>query len=297
MWHGFAYFALSLSLTATTAVWTDYDPEYREKIKQWRQEQEVALKANDGWLTVVGLFFLSEGENRFGSSPMNDIVLSKDSAPPEIGTFEFYDGKTVVHARPGITLTVNNEIVETATLRPAINGKAADILKVGSLTMFVHTSGNRYAIRVKNPNSQIRKGFKGRRWFPVDEKYRVTGQFIPHKEPRPLNVPNIIGDTEHYVSSGSVKFTLGEQEHQMLAVDTRNGLWFIFRDLTSGKETYSSARFLRSDVPKEGQITLDFNRAYNPPCAFNPYTTCPLPPKENRLPVRVNAGELTYGDH
>ena len=147
---------------------------------------------------------------------------------------------------------------------------------------------------MRDRESAIRRGFSGLRWFPVAEDFRVRGRYIPHPEPRTVELPNILGDVETFRTSGSVAFSVGGAEHRMTAFDAGGRLWFIFRDLTSGSETYPAARFLYADAPEDGWTTVDFNRAYNPPCAFNPYTTCPLPPLENRLPVRIEAGEMDY---
>ncbi len=272
------------------------DAAYKAEVESWRQEQDERLKADDSWLTVAGLFFLAEGENRFGTGISNDIVLPEGSAPKEVGVFEYRNGRTTVRAAPGTTVTVNGAAVETAVLDPVSGDTPADLLTVRDLTLFVHVSGDRKAIRLRDQNSRIRREFTGRRWFPVDEAFRVTGRFVPLSESRPMNVPNILGDTEHYTTSGHIVFELGGRQHRMVAVDVSNGLWLIFRDTTSGQETYGAARFLRTTPPEDGEVVVDFNRAYNPPCAFNPYTTCPLPPRENRMPIRVAAGELTYGD-
>ena len=167
-------------------------------------------------------------------------------------------------------------------------------MTIGPLTLFGHYSGDRLAIRMRDRGSEIRRDFTGLRWFPPDESYRMRGIFIPHEEPRFLELPNILGDVETFRSSGSVKLTVRGQELTMTTIDSGSRLWFIFRDLTSGKETYPAARFLYAPAPEAGSTIVDFNQAYNPPCAFNPHTTCPLPPLENRLPLRIEAGELAY---
>ena len=151
---------------------------------------------------------------------------------------------------------------------------------------------------MRDRDAAVRRAFTGLRWYPVDESFRVRGRFIPHDEPRTMRLPNILGDVETFRTSGSVALTVAGEDLRMTAVDSGGRLWFIFRDLTSGGETYPAARFLYADAPgADGWTTVDFNRAYNPPCAFNPHTTCPLPPRENRLPVRIEAGELDYHAH
>lgn len=271
------------------------DADYRAAIEKWRQEREARLTADDGWLTVAGLFWLQDGENRFGTDPLNDIVLPEGSGPAEIGVFEYRHGKTSVRIKDGVRVTMNGKPVRTAELRPSVPGPP-DTLAIGDVTFFVHVSGERYAVRVKDKNSRLLREFKGLRWFPVNEAYRVTARFVAYEAPRTVQVPNILGDLETYTSPGTVAFTLNGQDLRMQALSaSQDRVWFIFRDLTSGRETYHAARFLYADGPKDGKVVLDFNQAYNPPCAFNPFTTCPLPPPENRLRIRVEAGELDYG--
>ena len=244
---------------------------------------------------MAGLFFLGEGGNTFGASPLNDIVLR--TGPETAGVFTLRDGSITVRAPEGKTVAVDGRQVSAAQLWP-YEGRERPTITLGPLTLFGHYSGARLAIRMRDRDSDIRRTFGGLRWFPVDETYRVRGRFVPHDEPLTLELPNILGDVEAFRSSGTVTFTVGGQELTMTAVDSGNRLWFIFRDLTSGRETYPAARFLYAPAPEyadaDGWTTLDFNQAYNPPCAFNPHTTCPLPPLENRLPVRIEAGELDY---
>jgi uncharacterized protein (DUF1684 family) len=273
--------------------WGGQSNDYRAEIERRRRDREARLLGDDSWLTVAGLFFLKEGTNAFGSSLLNDIVLP-DAAPPDAGVFEFQKGDVVVRAAKDGTVTVNNVPVERAALRPASAGRPADRVKLGPLTLFVHRSGGRTAIRLRDQNSALRREFSGLRWFPINEKYRVRGQFVPYASPRMVTIQNILGDIEPAPASGYVVFSLEGAEHRLVPLDDGDTLWFIFRDLTSGTATYPAARFLYAELPKNGEVTLDFNKAENPPCAFNPYTTCPLPPPENRLRARIEAGEMTY---
>ena len=282
----FTWFAVFVTVTMPVGAQT-YDTE----INTWRADRETRLTAEDGWLTVAGLFFLTEGTSSFGTSPLNDIVLS--SGPEMAGLFTLRDGTISVQAIEGQVLSVDGQDVSSATLWP-FEGTEPPAVTIGPLTLFGHYSGDRLAIRMRDRDSQIRRDFTGLRWFPPDESYRMRGIFIPHEEPRFLELPNILGDVETFRSSGSVKLTVHGQELTMTTIDSGSRLWFIFRDLTSGKETYPAARFLYAPAPEAGSTIVDFNQAYNPPCAFNPHTTCPLPPLENRLPLRIEAGELAY---
>ena len=283
-----AALALVASLGVTTLVQAVND--YEAEITAWRTEREAGLTADDGWLTVSSLFFLREGQTSFGSSQRNDFVVPH--VPSEAGVFELRDGRVTVQAPANARLTVDGETVETAQLYPTENRMTVTL---GPVSLWVHLSGERLAIRVRDTDAEIRKNFTGLEWFPVDDTYRMRAKFTPHAEPMTVKTMNILGDIETYTSTGYVTLTIKGRETQMLPVNSGQRLWFIMRDGTSGAETYSAARFLYADAPDaEGWTTLDFNRAYNPPCAFNPHTTCPLPPPENRLEIRIEAGEKSY---
>jgi uncharacterized protein (DUF1684 family) len=291
---------------------------YRQSVENWRHDYEEFLKADDGWLTVSGLFWLHEGENRFGSDPTCDIVLPAPSSPPLAGYFEFHEGKTSIHMNPAVKATLNGKLIQSAELRPysrphvnagvqatfnAQPSQAAatqadtsgDRITMGDLILYVHTSGNRFAIRLKDKNSKLRRGFSGLQWFPIDESYRFTARYFAYDSPKQIETQNILGDAEKVFIVGSVAFSLQGQEYRLDAerLDS-GGLFIVFRDLTSGKETYGAARFLAVEAPKGDRVVIDFNKAYNPPCAYNPYTTCPLPLPGNRLHVRIPAGEKMY---
>ncbi len=298
-----ARFGVVLGLIAAAGACARSAPTdaYPAEIARYRAEREQALKADDGWLTVAGLFFLQPGPNPFGSDPSNAIVLPAGRAPARAGVFYLEDGSVRVELAPGVTATLEGRPVDRAVLRPAGGGRPADTIVLGRLHLFVHKSGDRLAIRLRDLDSELRRTFRGCRWYPVKPEYRVVGRFIPYDAPRERRVPNILGDEERYVSNGVVAFTLEGREYRLEAFESTGArgrrLFFVFRDATAGHETYHVARFLYADPPQDGQVVLDFNKAYNPPCAFNPYTTCPLPPPQNVLPVRIEAGELDYGDH
>jgi uncharacterized protein (DUF1684 family) len=267
---------------------------YRAEIEQWRRNRQAALLAEDGWLTVVGLFWLKEGKNTVGAGPSNDIVLPKGSAPDQVGVFEFHDGKVSFQAAAGVTVSINGRRAATAILKPDTSG-APGLLRIRDLTMFVIERGGRYAIRLKDKNSSARRDFHGLDYFPVNERYRVRAKFVPYKPPRKIAIPNILGGTEEDTSPGYVVFRLEGREFRLVPVESGDMLFFIFKDQTAGKETYPAGRFLFTGLPEKGEVELDFNKAVNPPCAFTAFATCPLPPKENILPVRIEAGGKRYG--
>jgi uncharacterized protein (DUF1684 family) len=271
------------------------DP-YRAEVAKFREAREAALKTDTGWLTIAGLFFLTKPETSFGSDPANDIVLPA-GAPARAGTFALHGGKVAVRAARGVSFLLDDNTVTAADLKSDGNG-TPDRIGLRDLTLWVHQSGDRIAIRLRDKNNRLRKEFAGLSWYPVDEAYRVAGRFVPYDAPMTMQIPNILGDIDEMVSPGTAAFSIGGQRVQMVAIadpDHPDELWFIFRDLTTGHETDPAARFLYTPLPVNGRLMLDFNKAQNPPCAYNAFATCPLPPRENRLPVRVEAGEKAYG--
>ena len=259
--------AMALSATST----------YQFEISQWREKRETALKADGGWLSVAGLFWLHEGSNSMGRDGANDIVLPDGAA--QAGAFDLHKGKVTAGA-------------PARELKP----DSSDALKVGRLSLFVIQRGERFGIRLKDPDSEYRRHFTRLEYFQADEAWRVTARFVA--EPKKIPILNVLGQTEESECPGYAVFRLAGQEVRLYPILEEPGakeLFYIFKDQTSGKETYGAGRFLYSDLPRDGKVVLDFNKAYNPPCSFTPYATCPLPPPENRLPVRVEAGEKKYG--
>jgi uncharacterized protein len=250
---------------------------YTTEIHQWRRAREASLKSETGWLTVAGLFWLKDGPNRFGTAPDNEIVLPE--GPAHAGVFQFHNGRT--------TLKMGDETRELKS------DDARNPVRVGNLTMFAIRRGDRHGIRMRNPNGKLRREFTGLHWFAVKPQYRIVAKFVP--QPSKLPVGNVLGQTEEMASPGYAEFQLHGQALRLYPVQEGKSLFFIFRDQTSGRETYGAGRFLDAAPPNDGTVTLDFNKAYNPPCAFTPYATCPLPPRQNRLAARVEAGEMNYG--
>jgi uncharacterized protein len=283
----FTVFSVPIPYSAAAPV---ADPAYRASVEKFRQAYEADLRSERGWLTVSGLFWLHEGQNTFGSGPLNDIVLPA-TAPAKTGSFEFHNGHTTVHIDPGVNALLGGKRVESAEMHSDSN---ADQLKIGDLTLYVHSSGDRFTIRLRDPNSSLRKTFTGTRWFPVDESYRAIGKYVPYDQPKHVDIANVMGDTLHETILGYVEFKLGGKDLRLDSDANSGEVEFVFRDLTSGHETYGASRFLDTTIEPDGKVVMDFNEAFNPPCAYNPYTTCPLPPPQNRLDVRIEAGEKTY---
>ena len=279
-------FTLALALTMA-------DPAVVKEITDFRAKHETDYRRD--YVTLAGLFALKDGVNTAGSAASNDIVLPKPAAAT-IGRFVVSAGRVRFEPAPGSSVTVKDQpITKPIDLTSDENGPGDQVTIAPGKTVWVHMSGDRRTLRMRDVNGQPARVFDGFKWFPIDESYRVTAKFIKDPAPHAVRIPNQLGDEETYTTEGMVEFTLKGQKITMRPMTTRPGrLYFIFRDGTSGKETYEVARFLYANVNPDGTTVLDFNQAYNPPCSFNPYTTCPLPPKENRLTVRIPAGERAY---
>ncbi len=271
--------ALGLAMGAVLVV-SAFQASYPAEIAQWRHDRETRLTAEDGWLTLTGLFWLHAGANSFGKAADGDLVLA--DGPEHAGVFNF-DGRRV-------TVTMNGATREVGA------DSESDRVQVGRLSLLVIKRGDRFGIRLKDPESQYRRGFHSIENFPANPAWRVTARWVA--APKKIPILNVLGQTEQSECPGYAEFDLGGKHLRLYPILENPGdreLFYIFRDETAGKETYGAGRFLYSDMPRDGRVVLDFNKAYNPPCSFTPYATCPLPPPENRLAVRIEAGEKKYG--
>lgn len=284
---------LCLMNVAILSALAETGASYTAQVQQWRQQKEAALKADDGWLTVTGLLWLKEGANRIGSDPSSDILLSDQIAPAHLGTLNIQGGSASFEAAPDSKVTVNGNHVATAPIRP----NSQDVVAVNRIKLLLLKRGNRYALRLKDNDAAQRRNFAGLSWYPVTEEWRVTAKFVPFPTPSKLVLDNIIGDQEEVESPGYVVFEKDGKEYKLQASSSGRGLFIVFRDQTSGKETYGSARFLYTSEPENGKVVLDFNEAANPPCAFTAYATCPIAPPQNRLSIAIPAGEKKYKGH
>jgi uncharacterized protein (DUF1684 family) len=262
---------------------------YEASIQEWRRTQDAELRADDGWLNVAGLFWLEPGENRAGADPASQILLPAGRAPARVGVFQFVRGRTTFTAQAGVPVLINGRMAAAAVqLRPD-----TDRIVIGDFTMFVIARGERSGIRLIDKNSAARRTFTGRVWYPVKPAMRIAARFVPHDTPKQLSIVNVLGDRSLVPSPGYVEFTLDGKVWRLepTAEPGDSELFFNFRDLTSRTDTYQAGRYLYTPRPKGGIVDLDFNRAVSPPCAFTAYATCPLPPKQNDLAVRIEAGE------
>lgn len=262
----------------------------------WRAMHEASYRRN--WASIAGLHFLQPGSQTAGSAPMNDIVLPASASAPRIGRFVLQGDVVRFEPEPGAGVHIGNQPVTHVIELADDSADEPDQLEVGAIRMVVHRSGERKTLRVWDPDGEMARGFLGFRWFPIQMDYRVTARFIRDAAPHDVKVINTFGDVDTYQTEGVVEFRLQGQTLRLRPFTTRpNRFYFVFRDRSSGEETYEAARFLYSDLHDDGTTVLDFNQAYNPPCAFNPYTTCPIPLPENRLTTKVLAGERAYPVH
>jgi uncharacterized protein len=264
------------------------DASYLQSFDKWKAELVDDLKQN--WLPLVGLFWLKPGKNEFGSDAKNDIVFPK--GPAHAGSFTLQSKDVSVRFEPGVQVTVSSKPFTASKLESDVSGHAT-VLEMGSLRFYVIVRGERIGIRLKDTESDAARGFRGLDFFPVSMNYRVTAKFEPSQGTKTVDVPNVLGDVAPTPVVGTVVFTINGQELRLsdLGGDPANGLFFVFSDPTSKTETYPGGRFLETEPVVNGTVVLDFNRAYNPPCAVTPYATCPVAPKENRLAVAIPAGE------
>jgi uncharacterized protein (DUF1684 family) len=263
--------------------------------EKWRAKHETDYRRE--WVSIAGLHKLKPGASTAGSAAGNDIVLPA-AAPATLGTFVRVADNVRFEPAAGAGVSLNGQPVTTPIALRDDRQPKADELVAGDIRLVIHVSGETRSIRVRDPNGPLAKGFLGFAWFPIDLQYRVTGRFIRDAAPQKIKVLNTFNELDEYDSEGVVEFTLQGQTLRLRPFTTRpKRFYFVFRDASSGHETYEAARFLYADLLDDGTTVLDFNQAYNPPCAFNPYTTCPIPVRENRLPIKILAGEKAYPVH
>ncbi len=294
----FVFLFAWISFSSLAALLSEKNQTFLEEERNWRAKRDNQMRAPTSWLTIAGLFWLDEGENTFGTATENKIKLPDSSSPLYAGKFVFKKGKVTVIANEGNEFTIDNMKIKKMVLKGDDSGRP-DIVELNDLRMWVIKRGGRYAIRLRDLNNPAFKEYKGLDFFPPSKKYKIEAQFISYNNQRKITIPTVIGTQTEMSSPGYVKFELEGREYKLQAFEgnaKNTKLFFIFKDETNGKESYEATRFMVSDVLENGKVDLNFNRAYNPPCAYTPYATCPLPPPQNYLQVRIEAGEKKYGE-
>ena len=298
-------FLAAITLGAVAVHAADTDP-YTRQIEQWRADRVARLTAPDGWLSLIGLEWLHPGANRVGSADDNDIVLK--AGPAHLGTVTLAaDGSLHIALAPDAGATIDGKPATDAVLIDDVHAGAAGptVVRFGSASFYVIDRDGRKALRVKDPHAPTRTRFAGIDYFPIDPSWRIEADWVPFQPAHKLEIGSVIGTIDAVDVPGKAVFQRGGHTFELMPYQEEPGgeLFFVIADRTSGKETYGAARFFYAALPKgglaqPGKVELDFNKAYNPPCAFTPFATCPLAPPENRLDVAVTAGEKKYrGGH
>lgn len=271
------------------------DDERAVEVDNWRAQRAARLQEPYGWLSLVGLHWLKEGVNSVGSAKDNDIVLAV--GPAKLGKATLSGGQVSFALESAAVGSLGGSEKATSGVLRDDSSPRPTIVSFGTAQFYVIDRDGKKALRVKDSAAPTRKNFLGIDYFPTSASWRVEAKWEAFDPPKVLEVPNVLGNVEKYKVPGKAVFKHGGKEYEVQPVlETADAkeLFLIFADKTSGKETYGAGRFLYADLPKDGKVVLDFNRAYNPPCAFTPYATCPLAPPENKLKVRVEAGEKKY---
>ncbi|HKO57822.1 MAG TPA: DUF1684 domain-containing protein [Thermoanaerobaculia bacterium] len=257
---------------------------------QWREKRLANLTKEDGWLTLVGLDWLKEGPNE----------ISIPSKPPAVIHATLVSGKVTLEPSPSLMID-GKPLAGPTVLRNDADPQGPTIVQLGTIRFYAIKRNDRYGFRVRDLASDARTKFAGLDYFPYDPNYRLEAKWVPYDPPHAIPITNVLGMTSSETAPGRLVFTIDGKEYSVEPIleQGESDLFIIFRDQTAGKETYGAARYLYASPPgPDGKVVVDFNKAYNPPCAFTPFATCPLPPAQNKLPIRIEAGEKKYaGGH
>jgi uncharacterized protein len=267
------------------------DPAYQKSVVDWRTRAEKSLRTDNGWLTLAGRYVLKPGESTFGSGAGNDIVFPKGVGSPGMGSVFVESGRVYVKMVEG--LRMRKDGIDYSIRDMGTSTEKPDWVSVGRVSFHFIERDGKFIMRLADNDSEVRKRFGGRVWYEVDDRYRVPAKFVPYEPGRKISIVDVLDEVADEPVAGYVEFELAGRAYRLDALDDDDGLFIIFRDDTAGDTTYKPGRFLAIEKKPAAneRFMLDLNRAYNPPCAFSEFTTCPLPPKQNILKVRIEAGE------
>lgn len=288
-------FCAAVWLAAASGCSERPDTGHASSVDAWHAERLARLQAADGWLTLIGLFPLPEGEHSLGTGEGADLRFVA-SAPPVIGTLTVATGEVLFTAAAAAAVFAGDRPVDAPLVMATDRDRAPTVLQVGSVSFQVIARGEGLLLRVKDSESAVRRSFTGIDRFPVDAKWRIVARLQTHGAPSKVPITTMLGHTEEEPCPGLLTFACeGSVRHLLPIGEPGQPLFIIFTDRTNGTSTYGGGRFLYADPPRpDGTVILDFNRAFNPPCAFTPYATCPLPPAGNAMPIEVTAGEKAW---
>jgi uncharacterized protein (DUF1684 family) len=283
-------FMIPLTLNACNQNGDRSDDAYLKEINKWKEKRLTNLKSENGWLNLAGLFWLEEGVNTIGSDSSNSIIFP-DKAPPRLGEYILENRQVSFIPEPGTEILLNGKPIKGLEVITDRSGKPT-LLETGSLAWFIIERGDQFGIRLRDYEHPAINELTHIETFPADPAWKIEAKFEAYEEPRELLIPTVIGTVEKNMCPGILHFTVNGVQQKFYPVTAGRRLFVIFADETSALETYGGGRFLYLDKPdRRGLVTIDFNKAFNPPCAFTQYATCPLPPRENFLTVRILAGE------
>jgi uncharacterized protein (DUF1684 family) len=294
----FLIIAIAISVACNKPKTPAFDAAgYKTEIEKWQNDRLTNLKKEDSWLTLIGLYWLKEGENKFGSNAANSVALPKDKAPDVAGSFWLDKGHVRLAALPSVNITADSKPVTALDLKDDNDDNGPTILKLGTLIINIVKRGDRIGVRVKDSEAAARLQFKGLDYFPTDPKWRVEARFEPYQPAKMIPITNVLGMTSDETSPGSLAFEVDGRTYRIdpILEKGETDYFIMIADETTGRETYGAGRYLYVSPPDaSGKVVIDFNKTYNPPCAFTAYATCPLPPRQNHLPFRIDAGEKKY---
>jgi len=285
---------LTALLLGTALTCSAAGDDYTQTIEAARAARVTRLTTPNGWLTLIGRHLLSPGANTVGTAADNSIKLA--AGPAYLATITLENGKVTYAPAPGAIAQIDGAPAAAGEL--AYQGDKPSTVAFGTVNFYVMQRGDSLYLRVKDSAADRLKNFAGLDYFPTDPAWRIEARWVAFEHPRTVNITNVLGQTSPALVPGKAVFTREGKTYELLPIDEGPGdLFFVLTDLTAGEETYGACRFLYAAPPKDGKVLLDFNLVQNPPCAFTPFATCPLPPKENRLPLRLTAGEKNYRGH
>ncbi|MEN8164940.1 MAG: DUF1684 domain-containing protein [Acidobacteriota bacterium] len=286
---------LSVSLVSCMPAPPPIDAAYSAEIQTWRAQREERLRAPDGWLSLVGLYWLDEGDNKVGSDPEAEVFLEAPGIGQDLGMIALHEGQATLTVGADVEIKINGKVVDQPEilLSDADEG-GPDLLQIGRLSAYVIQRGDRLAVRVKDPEAPTRVNFSGIENFPLNPEFKVEARLKAYPEPQKVTIPSAVGTEDHMLCPGVLHFTIDGRDLELqpwINTPEDRNLFIVFTDGTSGRLTYGAGRFLSAEIREDGTATLDFNKATTPPCGFTPCATCPLAPPQNKLPVDISAGE------
>lgn len=263
--------------------------DYHAELQEWKEYRIDVLKGPTNWLRLDGIYWMEEGENSFGSGEDQDLRLPAETIPPHAGVMILENGVVTMKVADGVLITHEGEPVSEMMM---YDGGERYRVEHADLEWFIDNRGDQYGLRLYNKDNPKADTFEGFPAYEVNTDWYLHAQFVPNTDSTTITVDNVIGEQVERYSPGNIRFLAEGEEVELIAFEAGSGLFIIFSDRTNRTETYHAGRYMIIPFPDEdGRTIMDFNKAYNPPCAFNTFTTCQLPPTQNRLDLTITAGE------